>query len=157
MVLLIFVFPFLITEAYLQKIGNFRFFRCAEIPLVLVSFISIMALPAGCTHLRYGFASNPLPPDAATLSAGKGLYEQHCASCHGAVGQGDGPDRAGLPVPPTNLVESQKRWSDGVFHIRMIATAKNGMPSFRDTLPKDERWAIISYIRSLDGQPAPQN
>ena len=41
--------------------------------------------------------------DAATLERGQGLYRRHCATCHGAQGQGDGPRGAGLDPAPADL------------------------------------------------------
>jgi hypothetical protein len=40
--------------------------------------------------------------EPATHGAGEALYTTHCASCHGATGQGDGPVSSGWPRP-TNL------------------------------------------------------
>ena len=34
---------------------------------------------------------NPLKGDAGSLTKGKELYNQHCKSCHGTKGKGDGP------------------------------------------------------------------
>lgn len=121
----------------------------------LVSSLALAVVPAlaaiaGCTHLKYGFAKNPLPESPEVLARGATLYGTHCASCHGPRAAGDGPAAASLPAPPTNLVVAQREWSDGVFHIRTIARAKNGMPSFRDTLTEEERWAVIRHVRSLD-------
>ena len=33
---------------------------------------------------------NPVPPDERSLAAGKAIYEQNCAACHGETGRGDG-------------------------------------------------------------------
>ena len=40
---------------------------------------------------QYAALRNPLPRSAANVAAGKKLYEQNCAVCHGAAGRGDGP------------------------------------------------------------------
>jgi mono/diheme cytochrome c family protein len=109
-----------------------------------------LALGGGCTHLRYGFATNPTPNTPDALAAGQALYQTHCASCHGNTGKGDGPQASGLPAPATALATAHQEWSDGVFHIRMISRAKNGMPSFKDTLTEEQRWQIIRYVRSIE-------
>lgn len=45
---------------------------------------------------------NPLQVTSENLSAGKSLYTEHCATCHGAAGAGDGEAAADLdPRPPT--------------------------------------------------------
>lgn len=122
------------------------FFTFALAPLGMLMGFS------ACTHLKYGFAKNPLAPTSESFAQGKALYAQHCASCHGDSGLGDGTAGKDLPAVPTNLVVAQRDWSDGVFHIRMIARAKNGMPSFRETLSEEERWSVIHFVRSLDTQ-----
>ncbi len=42
---------------------------------------------------------------SADLEKGKTLFQARCASCHGAIGVGDGPIAAGLPpeTKPRNL------------------------------------------------------
>mgnify|MGYP001278556687 CR=1 FL=1 len=52
---------------------------------------------------RYAEKSNPLTPDAANLTAGRTLYRQYCASCHGINGLGDGDAGKALQPPPANL------------------------------------------------------
>ncbi len=38
--------------------------------------------------------ANPVKSDAASIADGKALYNQHCKSCHGTKGKGDGPKAA---------------------------------------------------------------
>ena len=40
---------------------------------------------------------------AEDVDVGKSEYQSSCASCHGAGGKGDGPLRAQLKVPPSDL------------------------------------------------------
>jgi mono/diheme cytochrome c family protein len=51
--------------------------------LLPVIAVAVAALATGC-------AAQTRPGSAATIE-GAGLYQQHCASCHGAAGRGDGP------------------------------------------------------------------
>jgi mono/diheme cytochrome c family protein len=119
---------------------------------LFVALIVSVAFAPACSHMKYGFASNPVDVSEASLGAGKALYETHCASCHGNKGKGDGPEASALPKPPTQLATAQREWSDGVFHIRMIGSPKNGMPSFKQTLTETERWQVIRYVRSFDAK-----
>src|SRR6516162_4567061 len=59
-------------------------------------------------------AVNPLKANAETLSSGKSLWNQHCASCHGKTGLGDGNKAAQLKTEPGNftMVQTQAQ-SDG--------------------------------------------
>lgn len=98
-------------------------------------------------------------PATAVLDRGGKLYEQHCASCHGDVGQGvpDAyPPLAGnraVTMPATaNLVQV-------VLHGGYPpATRGNprpfGMPPFATVLPDADLAAVITYMRASWGNRA---
>jgi len=101
------------------------------------------------------YFSNPLPQTQEVFDLGKEKYESRCSACHGFYGAGDsrlvGPDptQPAYPAPPTlhskKLVEE---WSDGrLYHV--ITYGQNIMPGYAKQLTKDERWAVIHYIRAL--------
>ncbi|HTO56115.1 MAG TPA: cytochrome c [Myxococcota bacterium] len=46
---------------------------------------------------------------APTEEAGRDLYQEHCAICHGPKGRGDGPLAAILTDTPSDLTEIAKR------------------------------------------------
>ena len=92
---------------------------------------------------------NPLKPTPAVLAAGKSLFDNSCAACHGADARGNGTVRFLLRVPPADLtagVAAQR--SDGYIY----ATIRNGsivMPSYADAMSATERWQVVLYLRSL--------
>jgi mono/diheme cytochrome c family protein len=47
--------------------------------------------------------------DAAQDLSGHDAFLRYCASCHGALGRGDGPLAASLAQPPTDLTQLAKR------------------------------------------------
>ena len=61
---------------------------------------------------------NPLPATAEHLAVGGQLYEEHCASCHGAIGDGRGEAAEGLEPPPAALT--------GVFDVSMAGRVEAG-------------------------------
>lgn len=99
-------------------------------------------------------------PIASTArAAGAQLYEQHCASCHGAQGQGVpgaypalAGSRSVTMANPANLLRIIQR---GGF---APATAGNprpyGMPPFASVLSDTELAALASYLRSAWGNVA---
>jgi cytochrome c oxidase cbb3-type subunit 2 len=102
---------------------------------------------------------NPLAGDKAAVGTGAVLYAQHCAVCHGAKGEGGiGPRLADT----TFLYVSGDVPDDDYFEVinngtqpGMIEdgrTAKGGMPSYSGALDKNKIWALVSYIRSLQGK-----
>jgi len=50
-----------------------------------------------------------VPVHATQAMAGKDLYREYCAVCHGTAGKGDGPAASALKTPPSDLTQiSQK-------------------------------------------------
>ncbi len=100
------------------------------------------------------FYRSPSGFSAQSITIGAGLYPTHCASCHGAHGQGDGRDGVGLGVPPADLTAAHL-WdhSDGelfwwLSHGMDSPDGGQVMPGFADRLTEDERWALIDAIRA---------
>jgi copper transport protein len=99
-------------------------------------------------------ARNPISPDAASLASGKALYEQNCATCHGATGRGDGPLAAALNPRPADFREHMEAGhSDGELYAWVAkGVPGTGMPAFEDRLSETDRWHIINYIRGFASQ-----
>ena len=102
------------------------------------------------------------PPPAPTqeiVAHGKDVWQNaKCWECHGQTGKGDGEKAAGLkddfgfPIRPANLTSGQFKSGPAVQDIfRTISTGLSGtpMPSYRDSVPEADRWALAYYILSL--------
>lgn len=120
-----------------------------------------MQMPAAGTvargHVPYPFETqeeaaaltNPLPSTEATLATGKKGFTEHCAVCHGALGNGVPTLTAAYGAKPANL-QSQTflNCPDGkIYHV--IVKGKNAMPSYAADLTEEERWAVVHYVRAL--------
>jgi mono/diheme cytochrome c family protein len=86
------------------------------------------------------------------FSQGSQLFAQHCASCHGTDGSGDGPAGLMLSPKPRDLT-SLEGWSQGTRLtdlFRTLTAGLNGtaMPGF-DYLGPDERFALAHHVRNL--------
>lgn len=92
---------------------------------------------------------NPVPADAASRATGKKLYAQHCLSCHGAKGRGDGPAANNLETSPGNLADP-KLWShtDGELFWK-VTEGKKPMPTFEKLMSEEERWHVVNYMRAF--------
>ncbi len=100
------------------------------------------------------FYRSPTGFSADSIAAGAALYPQHCASCHGSTGKGDGPLAAKLPVPPADLT-APHLWghTDGELFGWLHDGIENpegglSMPGFGTTLDDDQIWALIDFIRA---------
>jgi mono/diheme cytochrome c family protein len=100
------------------------------------------------------FYRSPTGFAATSIADGAALYPQHCASCHGAEGRGDGPAARGLRIPPADLT-AEHLWahSDGemfwwLSHGIVSAEGEVAMPGFSGTLSDDQIWHLIDYVRA---------
>jgi cytochrome c oxidase cbb3-type subunit I/II len=105
------------------------------------------------------YIGQPPAPSQDILAHGKDVWQSaKCWECHGQIGKGDGEKAAGLkddfgfPIRPANLTGGQFKSGPGVQDVfRTISTGLSGtpMPSYRDSLPETDRWALAYYILSL--------
>ncbi len=94
------------------------------------------------------FLVNPLLPTKATLDLGKKKFFTYCSPCHGNFGKGDSRMNGQFPNPPTLHSDKVRTWPDGaIFHT--ITVGQNVMPSYQYQISREERWAIVNYIRTL--------
>jgi len=83
----------------------------------------------------------------ADVEAGKDVYQQRCAACHGPTAKGAG-NVPGLASGPAQTAKPGE-----VFWYITRGDLANGMPSW-GTLPEEQRWQVVSYIRYLGGPNA---
>ena len=89
----------------------------------------------------------PALAPSTDLARGQQLYGDHCASCHGATGAGDGPGAATLRPRPANLVEheySGRRGAEVLWH----GVSGTAMPAWRD-YKLDDLAALTAHLRTL--------
>lgn len=94
--------------------------------------------------------ANPLKGDAASVATGKTLYNQHCKSCHGAKGKGDGPKAATLDTDCGDFTKASfKSQTDGALFYK-TSEGRKDMPSYKKKIPDaNDIWAIVNYMRTL--------
>lgn len=99
---------------------------------------------------KYLKMKNPVPGDAASIKAGKVLYDKHCASCHGKTGKGDGTKAATLDTEPGDFTSKTfKSQVDGALFYK-TQVGREEMPSFKTKIPDEEDiWHVVNYMKSL--------
>lgn len=91
---------------------------------------------------------NPFLPTKENLKLGEQKYLTFCSPCHGNLGDGDSRLRGQFPNPPSLHSTRAREFSDGmIYHI--ITNGQNIMPSYASQITREERWAIVNYIRVL--------
>jgi mono/diheme cytochrome c family protein len=81
---------------------------------------------------------------------GEDLFNQHCRSCHGKEGFGDGSKAKELDTEMRDMtsaaVQSQ---TDGELYYKAII-GKDEMPNFEKKIRGEEdRWMLVNYLRAL--------
>ncbi len=100
--------------------------------------------------------TNPVPASAGSIHVGKDLFLRTaqpvaCVMCHGEQGDGKGVMGAALMPPPRNFTcgAMMREIPDGqLFWIIKNGSPGTGMMPFA-TLPDEQVWQLIHYIRSL--------
>jgi high-affinity iron transporter len=98
-----------------------------------------------------------LPTRALDVAAGRVLYEQNCAACHGAAGLGDGPAARGMNPPPPPIGDPTAmgdRTPALLFRVISVGVAGTLMVGWGDSLTADQRWDIVAYLHSLRASEA---
>jgi mono/diheme cytochrome c family protein len=99
---------------------------------------------------------NPVAATPESIAAGKKIYSEYCAGCHGTEAQGDvivsiTEDR-GLPPPPALADDTWDHGSsDGeIFTVLMQGVAPDYiMGPWKGRLKDEELWNVINYLRSV--------
>lgn len=90
---------------------------------------------------------NPMEKDPQAIAAGRVLFEQHCAECHGENAEG------GKKGPSLRAAEIQNAEPGAIFWILTNGVVRRGMPVW-SKLPEPQRWQLVSFIKSLGIPPA---
>jgi len=134
----------------LQKRTKFRVeYAVIGLLLVLTVPVVISMLIGSLTHGSSTSAVNPIPPDTTSIIKGQAIYQQVCAACHGQQGLGDGPSASTLAVPPANLRVHITLHSDADLYA-IISNGYGAMPAIGASLPADDHWNLINYLRTLE-------
>jgi mono/diheme cytochrome c family protein len=96
---------------------------------------------------------NPLAAHEENIKEGDRLFKIYCQHCHGEKGDGDGTLRVKgdkFPVP-SYFDDAHKDLAEGKMFFS-ITYGKNLMGPHASQIDLDQRWKIVSYIKSLQAQ-----
>jgi cytochrome c oxidase cbb3-type subunit III len=93
---------------------------------------------------------------AADLAAAKDNFKSYCSKCHGASGQGNGPDAATLNTKPRDFSDCDrmaKMSDDALFKVIKEGGASAGlskdMASFQEGFDDPEIRDLVAYVRTF--------
>ena len=95
---------------------------------------------------------NVVPPSAASIASGLGLYQKQCAGCHGDTGKGDGAMGEELTPKPSNLADAD--WKHGstdgeIFTVIRDGVKSTGMKAYGRKMTAHQVWDVVNYLRSI--------
>jgi mono/diheme cytochrome c family protein len=93
---------------------------------------------------------NPLPVTDELLQRGEHVFNITCAACHSKLGDGKGvPNRIGAMAVVGNLHDKRiVELTDGEL-FNTVSNGKGVMQGYAPTMPIEDRWAAIAYLRAL--------
>jgi mono/diheme cytochrome c family protein len=132
----------------MKKILVLLMVSCAA--FISMSFISKKQNDPWPVPEKYMKMANPVKSDEASIAKGKELFIQHCQSCHGKKGKGDGPKAAQLDTECGDFTTAEfKKQPDGSIFYK-TSEGRKDMPSYKKKIAdQNDIWAVINYVRTL--------
>ncbi len=112
--------------------------------VVAVVLVSLAADGSWLRHVPDGDRkhANPFAGQTGAAEAGRRIFEDHCAKCHGE-------DALGKGKRPSLRSERVQSATDGeIFWLLKNGNLAKGMPTWA-ALPEPMRWQVIAYVKSL--------
>ncbi len=92
----------------------------------------------------------------ADAAKGKQVYETFCVTCHGPLGDGQGPVGKTLNPPPRDFTKGDFKYGgtdQDIFDVISNGAASKGgsplMAPWGAVIPESDRWGLVKYIHSL--------
>ncbi len=113
-------------------------------PITFCVGLTLVVALGGCQRE----AATPQP--TVTPSAGKVIYDQQCAICHGKTGKGD--TMIANSYQHANLTDAV--WGYGSSRDELIRSVTDGIPKtpmrgFKGALSEDEIEQVVDYLKKL--------
>ena len=89
--------------------------------------------------------ANPLENDPYAVAAGRLLFEDHCAECHGNDAKG------GRKGPSLRVPEVQDATSGTLFWLLTNGVVRKKMPAW-SKLPEPQRWQLVRFLKLPDAR-----
>lgn len=88
---------------------------------------------------------------SAEANAGRGVFQQNCATCHGTHGLGNGPNAIQLAKKPANFSRKFYKDYDDVTWYWRVAEGVPGtrMPQWGKLLTSKQIWYLVAFLKTL--------
>jgi cytochrome c oxidase cbb3-type subunit 3 len=88
--------------------------------------------------------ANPLENDPDAIAAGKLLFIDHCAECHGDDAKG------GRKGPSLRVSDVRNATPGTLFWLLTNGVVRKKMPSW-SKLPEPQRWQLVRFLKAAEG------
>jgi mono/diheme cytochrome c family protein len=113
---------------------------------LIISAGSLLAIASGDwlneVPAREQQKTNPFHDQPQAIQAGRLLFEDHCAQCHGDNAQGKNKRPSLRSLRLQSAAEGSLHW------FLVNGNVRRGMPSW-SKLPDQQLWQLVSYLKSL--------
>ncbi|HEY9715135.1 MAG TPA: cbb3-type cytochrome c oxidase subunit II [Chroococcales cyanobacterium] len=130
--------------AYIQTLGNGRVVKAyVEAP---DEYLPTTPAGQGLIARRHVDVNSDF-----SANAGRGIYTQNCAACHGLDVRGNGPNSISLEKKPANFTRPfYKQYPDEFWFYRVSeGVPGTRMPRFGEVLTEEQRWYLVAYLKTL--------
>jgi len=135
-----------------MKLMNIKSFFAGSMLVILA--LGLMSLSHNrqtpwVVDAKYKNMKNPVKADAASIAAGKELWNKNCASCHGKTGLGDGVKARTLETHPGDFSKPDyQSQTDGELFGK-TKLGRDEMPKYDGKIPDEDIWNIINFSRTF--------
>ncbi len=137
------IFPDMDDQKKVNPMAEYQFFKDGKsIQEPISGTIARGELVANTTR-------NPLLASEKNLKRGEFVFQNFCMPCHGPDAKGFGPVVQRGYIPPPSLISGRvKDWEDHQI-FKVIEEGQGTMPSHAHLVDREDRWALILYLRKL--------
>ncbi len=92
---------------------------------------------------------DPMAANPKAVEKGGKVFNSVCWTCHGMTGKGDGPNAPLIRKRPADLgARAVQVQTNGALYWK-ISQGRGEMAAFEQALSREERWALVHYIRTF--------
>jgi mono/diheme cytochrome c family protein len=121
--------------------------RWSALLVLLLSAVLLFATADGAWMAKVPSSdhqrTNPYQGQTDAIAAGRNIFEEHCAKCHGQNAEGV------KKRPSLRTERIQRQATEGDLHWLLVnGSVKKGMPPWAK-LPDPQLWQLVTYLKSL--------
>ncbi len=119
------------------------------------SSVGMRALDASLDKRSSGLNNPVAENDSAALAAGRKIYADNCAGCHGsAKGPSDWGAKGFYPRAPQFFQEGSDVSPQEAYAAIHDGIRYSGMGAWRDLMKEDDMWRVANFIAGIPGPKA---